>query len=331
MSLSCPTEGVSVSREYNRHVRPRIVVADDDRLSAMVIAAALRSEFDVVLASTGAEVLDRVAAGDIDLILLDVMMPDLDGFEVCRRLKDHSQSAKIPVIFVTSLEETSDETHGFAVGGVDYIMKPIRPSVVRARVHTHVELKRSRDALERLAAVDPLTGIANRRAFDATLQQEWRRSQRSRRWLSLALLDVDHFKQFNDRHGHLAGDERLRTIATSLAESTQRGGELTARYGGEEFALILPDLDPAMMQSNMRVVMNHVAFVRPSATTPSSHETITVSIGAISIVAPREAKETSALATADTLLYQAKASGRDCCVHQDLMSQDKVVIRRTVQ
>ncbi|MEP7305223.1 MAG: diguanylate cyclase [Acidobacteriota bacterium] len=312
-------------------MRARIVVADDDRVTAMVTASALRGEFDVVLVSTGAEVLDRVVAGDIDLILLDVMMPDLDGFEVCRRLKDNPQSAKIPVIFVTSLEEISDETRGFAVGGVDYIMKPIRPSVVRARVHTHVELKRSRDALERLAAVDPLTGIANRRAFDQAIQHEWRRSQRSRRWLSLALVDVDQFKQFNDRYGHLAGDERLRTIATSLAENTQRGGELTARYGGEEFALILPDVDPEMMPSLMRMVLSSVAGMHPPTTLPGAHETTTVSVGAISIVAPRDVGETIAIATADTLLYEAKGSGRDRCVFQDLVSQHKTVIRRALQ
>ena len=210
-------------------------------------------------------------------------------------------------------------------------MKPIRPSVVRVRVHTHVELKRSRDALERLAAVDSLTGIANRRAFDQAIHQEWRRSQRSRRWLSLALVDVDQFKQFNDRYGHLAGDERLRTIARSLAESTQRGGELTARYGGEEFALILPDVDPPMMQNIMRMVMNSVAPVDPSATTAGARE---IDYRQHRRDLTRRAagrRETSAVATADTLLYEAKGSGRDRCVHQDLVSHATMVIRRTVQ
>ena len=163
-------ESLHRSLDYNPRVLPRILVADDDRMTVLIIAAALRGEFDVVIVSTGAEVLERAAAGDFDLILLDVMMPDLDGFEVCRRLANHPHTAKIPVIFVTALEETADEAHGFAVGGVDYITKPIRPAVVRARVRTHVELKRSRDALERLAAVDPLTGIANRRAFDSAIQ-----------------------------------------------------------------------------------------------------------------------------------------------------------------
>ncbi len=296
----------------------------------MVIAAALRGEFEVVVASTGAEVLDRAAAGDIDLILLDVMMPDLNGFEVCRRLSSNPQGARIPVIFVTSLEETEDEARGFEVGGVDYITKPIRSAVVRARARTHIELKRSRDALERLAAVDTLTGIANRRGFDHAIHQEWLRSQRSGRWLSLALVDVDHFKQFNDRYGHLAGDERLRSIARSLAESARRAGELAARYGGEEFALILPDVDPAAMKTIMSQVLNSVAVVLPSAIASGAHEIVTVSVGAISVVAPRDANETTAVAASDALLYEAKAAGRDCCVHQDLASLDKTNIHRAV-
>jgi len=321
-------DDVRVSR-YNPGVLPRILVADDDRISAMVIAAALGDEFEVVVASSGAEALDRAQAGDIDLILLDVMMPDLNGFEVCQRLTNNGQSA-VPVVFVTSLEETADEAHGFAIGAVDYISKPIRPAILRARVRTHIELKRSRDALERLAAVDPLTGIANRRAFDRALQLEWGRSQRSGRWLSVALVDVDHFKQFNDRYGHLAGDERLRIITGALADSTRRSGELAARYGGEEFALILPDVDPEMMRGIMRQVLHRVALAQPAMGTAGAHEVVTISAGAISAVATRGVGETAALAAADALLYDAKAAGRDCCVHHDWASEDKITIRRTL-
>jgi diguanylate cyclase (GGDEF)-like protein len=309
-------------------VLPRILVADDDRVTVLLISAALRGEFDVVVATTGAEVLELAAAGNFDLVLLDVMLPDLDGFEVCRRLTHQLQGARVPVIFVTSLDQTADETRGFEAGGVDYITKPIRPSVVQARVRTHIELKRSRDALERLAAVDPLTGIANRRGFDDAMQLEWRRSQRSSRWLSVAMVDADQFKRFNDRYGHLAGDERLRSIATALAGCAQRAGEVSARYGGEEFALILPDAEPAIMQSLLHTLLCNVAFVHPSAATAGAREVKTVSVGAISVIAPRDADETSALAAADALLYEAKGSGRDCCVYQDLATRQKWTIRR---
>jgi diguanylate cyclase (GGDEF)-like protein len=312
-------------------VLPRILVADDDRVTVLIISAALRGEFDVVVASTGAEVLELAAAGNFDLVLLDVMLPDFDGFEVCRRLKNQPQGARLPVIFVTSLDQTADETRGFEAGGVDYITKPIRPSVVQARVRTHIELKRSRDALERLATVDPLTGIANRRGFDDAIELEWRRSQRSGRWLSLAMVDADQFKRFNDRYGHLAGDERLRAIATALATCAQRAGEVAARYGGEEFALILPEVDPAKMQNVMRQLLNRVAVVHPSATSPGAQEIITVSVGAVSLVVSRDATERSAIAAADALLYEAKTSPRDRCIHEDSSSRTRTTILRVVE
>jgi diguanylate cyclase (GGDEF)-like protein len=309
-------------------VLPRILVADDEPANALIIARALRDEFDVVHVANGADVIDRVQAGDIDLVLLDVMMPGLDGFEVCRRLKDNRSTALVPVIFVTALEDSVEEAHGFDVGAIDYITKPIRPSIVRARVHTHISLKRTRDQLEQLASVDSLTGIGNRRRFDAAMAEEWRRSRRRSRWLSIALLDVDHFKQFNDRHGHLAGDERLRAIATALAGCTRRAGELAARYGGEEFGLIFPEVDPEMMQRVVRGLLNGVTAATQSASLQDETEPMTVSIGAVSLIASPEAAETAALAGADSLLYEAKAAGRDCAVHQDMGSAAKVILSR---
>ena len=230
---------------------PRILIADDDRTSLLVIAAALKGEFDVIAVTSGAEVLARAGA-DIDLVLLDVLMPGLDGFEVCRRLKSNPATATIPVIFVTGVEDTVEEARGFTLGGVDYITKPIRPPIVRARVRTHMELKRARDLLEQLASVDPLTGVGNRRRFDAAIADEWRRTRRAGQWLSLAIVDVDHFKGFNDRYGHLAGDVCLQGVAASLVSSTRRAGDLVARYGGEEFGLILPEVEPAMMHGILR-------------------------------------------------------------------------------
>jgi len=309
---------------------PRILVADDDRINTLIIANALKGEFEVVEAATGAEALERVAAGDIDLVLLDVVMPGLNGFEICRRLKDDPATADIPVIFVTSLEESAEETQGFAVGAVDYIMKPIRPPIVRARVRTHVELKRTRDLFEKLASVDPLTGVANRRRFDAALVEEWRRSSRSGRWLSLAMVDVDHFKQFNDRHGHLAGDQCLRAIAQSLTRGMRRAGELVARYGGEEFGLILPDFAPAMMPNVLRVLLDSVAQSHNDAIATAPGEVITISVGAISVVASRDVDPNTALASVDLLLYEAKAAGRDRCVHVDLMTQTKTMVSRAL-
>lgn len=299
---------------------PRVLVADDQMSNILIVAAALKGEFDVVAAATGAEVLER-ADSDIDLILLDVVMPGLDGFEICRRLKADPRTASIPVIFITGLEASSDETHGFEVGAVDYITKPIRPSIVRARVRTHVELKRARDTLEQLASVDPLTGVANRRRFDAALDDEWRRTSRAGRWLSVVMVDVDHFKAFNDRFGHPAGDVRLREIAAALARTARRAGDLVARYGGEEFGILLPEVAPPMMHVLARAMLASVAGSAPDA--------VTISLGAVSIVPPHGLTSADAIATADRLLYEAKSGGRDRAVHLDLSTNEKQYITRT--
>jgi diguanylate cyclase (GGDEF)-like protein len=313
---------------YNLAVLPRVLVADDDPTTVLLISSALRGEYEVVVASSGAAALERADAFEFDLFLLDVGLPDFDGFEVCRRLKERPHAAQVPVIFVTAHDQTADEARGFAVGAVDYIAKPIRSALVRARVRTHVDLKRSRDALLRLAMVDGLTGIANRRSFDEAISREWRRGQRKQTscWMSLALVDVDHFKQFNDKHGHLAGDECLKSIARALAGTARRAGEVAARYGGEEFAVLLPDVDPAGMADSMQKLMYRTAFVYTPAGQLGVRHAVTVSVGAFSILVPRDETEMSALAVADTLLYEAKASGRNCCVHQECGPESKTVI-----
>lgn len=305
---------------------PRVLVADDDPINIAVITKALRGECEIVAVTSGARALARVEKGDIDLILLDIVMPELDGLEVCARLKNNPATFSVPVIFVTGLDESTAETRGFAVGGVDYITKPIHPAVVLARVRTHLELKRTRDLLEQLASIDPLTGVANRRRFDAALEDEWRRACRSGRWLSLAIADVDHFKQLNDRHGHLTGDDCLKAIAVSLAQSARRAGDLLARYGGEEFGLILPNIDPPMMvgiiYSTLQGVSGAATEVLPRG------ETMTISIGAISIVPFLDGTATEALAIADALLYEAKSGGRDRSLHLDMSTERKTVIAR---
>jgi diguanylate cyclase (GGDEF)-like protein len=306
---------------------PRILVADDERINLLAISSALSGEFEVVEAKTGAEVLERAAAGDIDLILLDVVMPVLDGFQVCRRLKSNPSTAKIPVIFVTGLDDSAEESQGFSAGAVDYITKPIRAATLRARVRAHVELKRSRDLFEQQASVDPLTGVANRRRFDAAIAEEWRRCRRASRWLSLAIVDVDHFKQFNDRYGHQAGDGCLQAIAASLVSNVRRAGELVGRYGGEEFGLILPDVDTAMMHGMVRTLVNSTTAAGGDVVS-IPREPVTVSVGAISVVPSRDEGETKALAATDALLYEAKAGGRARGVHLDFSTQRKVIITR---
>jgi diguanylate cyclase (GGDEF)-like protein len=305
---------------------PRVLVVDDEPTNILIISGALKGEFQVVQATSGIEVLERVSAGDIDLVLLDIVMPGLDGFGVCDQLKKNPATSSVPVIFVTGLEDRDEETHGFSVGAVDYITKPIRPAIVRARVRTHVELKRSRDLLEQLASVDALTGVANRRRFDRTLDEEWRRSQRTEGWLSIAIADVDHFKRFNDRHGHIVGDLCLRSVAAALARSMRRAGDLVARYGGEEFGIILPNLDSAAMISVLQPLVRAVSNAQGPENGMPAGETITISVGAVSLVPRRNGTASDALSRADALLYEAKTGGRDRCVHLDVVTERKTVV-----
>jgi len=308
------------------NAKPLILVADDQPANLLIVAAALKDDFEVCSMTSGEELIERAGAGDVDLVLLDVEMPGLDGFEVCRRLKADPRTSTIPIIFLTARDALSDEELGFDVGGVDYIAKPIRPAIIRARVRTHLELKQARDQLEQLASIDALTGIANRRGFDAALDLEWRRAIRRGRWLSVAIADVDDFKQFNDALGHLRGDTCLKDIAGSFNRITRRSGELAARYGGEEFALILPDLDGPLMQEAMTSLIDGVAALETPHPASRNSTVVTVSVGAASIVPTRDHSMLEVLEATDRLLYEAKNGGRNRCVHVDLSIDRKTVI-----
>src|SRR5258708_10506734 len=226
----------------------RVLVVDDQPANVRILAAALRGQCEVVSAGDGATALAAAAADDVDLILLDVVLPDIDGFDVCRRLKANERTRSIPVIFVTSLEQVHDEATGFDVGGVDYITKPFHGPIVRARVRTHLELKHARDLLESLAMIDAVTGIANRRRFDEVLAQEWNRAVRSGSSPSIGPAGPDFFKKLNDAYGHARGDVCLRAVAQALHGVARRSSDLVARYGGEEFGLIVPESDASVMR-----------------------------------------------------------------------------------
>jgi diguanylate cyclase (GGDEF)-like protein len=302
--------------------RARVLIVDDQPANVRVLGEALKDRYELCFATSGERALGVLDSQAIDLVLLDVTMPELDGFEVCRRLKADARTQAIPVIFVTARDETDDEARGFEVGGVDYITKPISPPIVRARVRTHLELKRARDLLEQMASVDALTGIANRRRFDAALEHEWRRAVRGSHWLTLALVDVDYFKKYNDRYGHGRGDECLRAVAGALGGACRRPADLVARYGGEEFGLVLPETDPLGARSLVGSLVERVRALGIEHAASACAGQVSVSVGAASLVPKADADIQGALEEADKRLYEAKQAGRARGVHVDLASGD---------
>ena len=290
-----------------------VLVVDDTPANITLLAEALSPQYRVRFATSGPRALELIARNDElpDLILLDVMMPEMDGYEVCRQLKEDAATRDIPVIFVSARNEVSSQEHGFNVGGVDYITTPFDLPLVRARVRTHVNLKRRTDLLEQLANLDGLTGIANRRRFDEVLDLEWRRATRTESPLSVVLLDVDHFKLYNDHYGHGLGDDCLRQVAAALAEALPRGGDLAARYGGEEFAAILPacDVDGAVaVAERIRAAIEQRRI--PHATSKTA-AFVTISAGCAGLQPLFENRHIELLEAADRALYEAKRAGRN--------------------
>jgi diguanylate cyclase (GGDEF)-like protein len=292
--------------------KPVVLIVDDAPANIHVLAEALHADYQVKVATNGQTALDLAQHPDQpDLILLDIMMPEMDGYELCRRLRENESTKNIPVIFVTARSSSGDEEYGLNLGAVDYITKPFEIPIVRARVRTHVTLKHKTDLLETLASLDGLTGIPNRRRFDAVLDSEWRRCHRNGTALSLLLADVDYFKQYNDHYGHGAGDDCLKKIASTMTCSLSRSGDTVSRYGGEEFAVLLPETDgtgACHVAERLRGEVETLA-IHHSRSSVADH--VTISIGGVATVPPDGSLPDSFLATADRMLYQAKSEGRN--------------------
>ena len=290
----------------------RILVVDDAMENIQILNAALEGEQEVLFSLDGARALEMARSQRPDLILLDAVMPGMDGYAVCAALRSAAETRDIPVIFVTSLKSPEDETRALAAGAADFITKPINACVVRARVRTQLTVKRQADALRALTLTDALTGVANRRAFDERLDAEWRRCARAGLPVALVLVDVDHFKLYNDHYGHQAGDACLVQVGAAMRRVAGRPQDLVARYGGEEFAFLLPQLDAqgaAGVARKLRAEMAQLAA--PHAHSPTA-DVLTLSMGIASLV-PRDGQSSGTLVrAADAQLYLAKTDGRDC-------------------
>lgn len=301
--------------------KPMILIVDDKPANIHILAEALGSQYDITVATSGKLALELIGrANKPDLILLDIIMPEMDGYEVCNRIKENDATKDIPVIFVTARNAPSDEEHGFNLGVVDYISKPYNLPIVLARVRNHLKLKLKSDMLESLAMLDGLTGIPNRRRFDEIIGMEWRRAVRSGRSLSLVMMDIDFFKQYNDNYGHGAGDNCLIKVASALARCLSRPGDLVARYGGEEFIALLPLTDEAGAFTIAKRFLSEIdSLMIPHAYSEAAGY-VTISAGCASIIPTRTTSHKLLLQSADTLLYEAKKNGRNRVCSQSIAS-----------
>ncbi|MPQ57530.1 diguanylate cyclase domain-containing protein [Duganella sp. FT27W] len=290
----------------------RILVVDDAMENVQILHQALRDEHEVLFALSGEKAIDVALAQQPDLILLDAVMPGMDGYAVCAALEASPRLQDIPVIFVTALSQPEDETRALEAGAVDFISKPFNVAVVRARVRSQLTIKRQADAMRELSLTDGLTGVANRRHFNDRLESEWRRCARANLPLSLIMIDIDHFKLYNDRYGHQAGDLCLQEVSAAMKRCAARPQDLLARYGGEEFILLLPQEGPEGAEAVAQRIQDEVRKLAvPHEASPTS-PIVTVSMGLATAMPPLERQDANALIrSADANLYQAKQGGRN--------------------
>lgn len=288
-----------------------LLIVDDEKQNRTLLTELLQDEYRLILAKNGVQALERAFEHTPDLILLDVLMPEMDGHAVIRQLKNDERTRDIPVIFISALDSAESEERGLELGAVDYISKPFRPSIVRARVRSHIQSVHQRRLLEKLALLDGLTEIPNRRRFSQVYEQEWRRCRRAGAPLSLIVVDVDHFKLYNDTYGHAAGDAVLRMVAQTLRGALKRSSDFVARYGGEEFVILLPEVGQAGAQGLAEQVRQEIEGLRIRHQASPVAPWVTISLGGATAM-PQDAQEEPELfCTADASLYQAKHGGRN--------------------
>ena len=288
-----------------------ILIVDDIPDNIRLLGAILQPNYQLLIANNGKEAITLAQEKSPDLILLDVMMPEMNGYEVCQRLRDTPGTRDIPIIFVTAMDQIEDEVMGLEIGAIDYLTKPVHPLITRLRVKNQLELKRYRDHLLEMSRVDGLTGIANRRRLDEYLEQEWRRSTRGGSPLSLVMMDIDFFKRFNDHYGHQGGDECLQRVARCLQGCVVRSVDLIARYGGEEFACLLPETGHGgteLMGEKLRQAVTGLGIPHAKS---SVVDIVTLSLGAATLVPEPGMASSELIKIADENLYAAKNQGRN--------------------
>lgn len=307
----------NAEHEFNSSVinpkkKQKILIVDDTVFNIKLLIAALEDDYDISIATNGKDALSVAHSNNPpDIILLDIMMPEMNGYEVCEKLKQEKDTKDIPIIFVTAMQDGKSEEHGLKLGAIDYITKPFSIPIVKAKIKNHLELKRYKDLLKENSAIDGLTQIANRRRFDQAFKIETKRVRRSGSYLSVLMVDIDYFKNYNDTYGHLQGDVCLRKVAQIMKASLNRPGDMVTRWGGEEFAILLPDTDKEgaiLIAEKLRKAVADLAIVHETSLVD---KVVTVSIGVATSDPADYTSYEKLLEQSDHALYKAKETGRN--------------------
>jgi len=288
-----------------------ILIVDDELLNLKMLRSILHEDYTIFTAKDGKTAIEIASEEKPDLILLDILMPEMDGYEVLAQLKATAETRHIPVIFITGLDSKSEEEKGLSMDAADYISKPFSPRIVNLRVKNQIQIVNQIRTIEMLSNLDQLTQIPNRRSLDQQLLSEWGRSIRDNIPLSLMMIDVDKFKVYNDTYGHLQGDKVLKMIAETIHVTLHRAGDYAARFGGEEFCVLLPgaDIEGAMMVAEqVRKAIESLVFHCEDGTAGK----VTISVGVHSLVPTVTDTIPELVAKADKALYVAKEAGRNC-------------------
>ena len=287
-----------------------LLIVDDEKSNILELKYILGQDYNIQVAKDGLDAIEVANEFLPDVILLDIIMPEMDGYEVITALKRSERTKSIPVIFVTGLDDAVDEEKGLVLGAADYISKPYRAAIVKLRVRNQIQILNYIHVIERLSAIDQLTDIPNRRCFDERLQIEWNRAIRDKTYICLLFLDIDNFKYYNDTYGHQHGDAALQMVAQVLMRELKRSVDFVARIGGEEFVVILSNTenDKALAIAE-RLRKNIEAVQIPIVDGQSS--SITVSIGVSTLIPSPDNSVESFIRRADEALYSAKRAGRN--------------------
>ena len=292
--------------------KPTILVVDDMTTTLLLIHDLLKDTYEVKIAKSGTKALEILESpNDIDLILLDIEMPDINGYDVCKRIKNNETIKNIPIIFITGRTSQEDEEYGLNLGAIDYITKPFNKAIVKLRIKNYLDLKIKNDMLEKLSMYDGLTNIRNRRFFDETFEKTFSEIKRDKKSLAVLMIDIDFFKPYNDNYGHGQGDETLRKVAKALEKTIKRASDFVARYGGEEFVILLKDINKDGVEAVANNLLNAVRELKITHEFSKIENYVTVSIGVSFYNSSSDVTKLELLLKADETLYNVKNSGRN--------------------